>query len=105
MEQNGNSSLEIMFGKRIQQIRKDMNLSQEKFGELVGFHRTYIGHIERAEKSVSIKTIEQICKALNISIQELFDFSKLKLFNISVCQGLRLLCLLWGFLRRLCSGG
>ena len=78
MEQNGNSSLEIMFGKRIQQIRKDMNLSQEKFGELVGLHRTYIGHIERAEKSVSIKTIEQICKALNISIQELFDFSKLK---------------------------
>jgi transcriptional regulator with XRE-family HTH domain len=78
MEQNGNSSLEIMFGKTIQQIRKDMNLSQEKFGELVGFHRTYIGHIERAEKSVSIKTIEQICKALNISIQELFDFSKLK---------------------------
>lgn len=78
MEQNGNTSLEIMFGKRIQQIRKDMNLSQEKFGELVVFHRTYIGHIERAEKSVSIKTIEQICKALNISIQELFDFSNLK---------------------------
>lgn len=78
MEQNGNAPLEIMFGKRIQQIRKEMKLTQAQFGDVVGFHRTYIGQIERAEKSVSIKTIEQICKSLNMSIQELFDFSKLK---------------------------
>ena len=55
-----------------------MTLLQTAFGELVGFHRTYIGHIERAEKSVSIKTVEQICKSLNMTVQELFDFSKLK---------------------------
>jgi transcriptional regulator with XRE-family HTH domain len=55
-----------------------MHLSQSEFGDLVGFHRTYIGHIERAEKSVSIKAIEQICKALNMSITDLFDFSDLK---------------------------
>lgn len=78
MEQTSSPSLEIMFGKKILQIRKDMNLSQKEFGELVGFHRTYIGQIERAEKCVSIKTIEQICKSLNITVQELFDFSKLK---------------------------
>lgn len=78
MEQISSPSLEVMFGKRILQIRKDMNLSQKDFGEVVGFHRTYIGQIERAEKSVSIKTIEQICKSLNMTIQELFDFSKLK---------------------------
>lgn len=78
MEQVSSSSLEVMFGKKILQIRKEMNLSQKQFGELVGFHRTYIGQIERAEKCVSIKTVEQICKSLNISVQELFDFSKLK---------------------------
>lgn len=78
MEQVSNQSLEIMFGKRILQLRKEMNLSQKEFGELVGFHRTYIGQIERAEKCVSIKTVEQICKSLNISVQEIFDFSKLK---------------------------
>lgn len=78
MEQVSSSSLEIMFGKKILQIRKQMNLSQKEFGELVGFHRTYIGQIERAEKSVSIKTVDQICKSLNISVQELFDFSNLK---------------------------
>jgi transcriptional regulator with XRE-family HTH domain len=78
MEQNSSPTLEEMFGKRILQIRKEMNLSQKEFGELVGFHRTYIGNIERAEKSVSIKTVEQICKSLNMTVQELFDFSKLK---------------------------
>lgn len=78
MEETSSLSLEEMFGKKILQIRKDMNLSQQEFGELVGYHRTYIGQIERAEKCVSIKTIEQICKALNISVQELFDFSNLK---------------------------
>ena len=78
MEQVSSSSLEVMFGKKILQIRKEMNLSQKEFGELVGFHRTYIGQIERAEKCVSINTVEQICKSLNISVQELFDFSKLK---------------------------
>ena len=78
MEQANGSSLEVMFGRRILQIRKEMSLSQKAFGELVGCHRTYIGQIERAEKCVSIKTVEQICKALNISVQELFDFSKLK---------------------------
>ena len=78
IEQVNSESLEIMFGKRILQIRKEMNLSQEAFGEVVGFHRTYIGQIERAEKNVSIRTVEQICKSLNITIQELFDFSKLK---------------------------
>ncbi|MBE6130581.1 MAG: helix-turn-helix transcriptional regulator [Erysipelotrichaceae bacterium] len=77
-EQIYSPSLEVLFGKRIQQIRKEMNLSQKEFGELVGFHRTYIGQIERAEKCVSIKAIEQICKSLNISVQELFDFSNLK---------------------------
>ncbi len=77
---NGNleESLTELFGKRLQQIRKDMNLSQSKFAEVIGCHRTYIGHIERAEKSVSLKTIENICKALDMSVVELFDFSKLK---------------------------
>ena len=78
MEQYTDTSLTVLFGKKIQQIRKNMNLSQSEFGDLVGFHRTYIGHIERAEKSVSIKAIEPICKALNMSITDLFDFSDLK---------------------------
>lgn len=72
------TSLAVLFGKRIQQIRKEMKLSQREFGQLIGCHRTYVGQIERAEKNVTLKTIEQICSLLNIDVNDLFDFSKLK---------------------------
>lgn len=78
MNYNLETSLTELFGKRIQQIRKGMNLTQSEFADVIGCHRTYVGHIERAEKSVSLRTIEQICKALNMSVNDLFDFSKLK---------------------------
>ena len=38
------------FGKQVQELRKDRNLSQEQLAELAGVHRTYIGMIERTEK-------------------------------------------------------
>lgn len=38
------------FGKRIRQLRTEKGLSQEQLAELTGFHRTYIGMIERGEQ-------------------------------------------------------
>jgi transcriptional regulator with XRE-family HTH domain len=35
------------FGDRIKQLRLQKNISQEKLSFLTGFHRTYIGMIER----------------------------------------------------------
>lgn len=78
MENTVDVSLAELFGKRIQQIRKTMDLTQDEFAKLIGFHRTFIGQVERAEKNVTLKTIDQICTKLNMSVEELFDFSKLK---------------------------
>lgn len=68
----------ILFGKRIRQIRLDKGLSQEQLGYEVNLHRTYIGQIERAEKNISLKLVGQIARELDMNIQELMDFSKLK---------------------------
>ena len=55
--------------------RLKRRLSQEELAERVYVHRTYIGMIERAEKNVTLKNIEKICKALNIKIRDFFkDF-------------------------------
>ena len=35
----------IEFGKKIQDLRKQLGLSQEELAYKVGFHRTYVGMI------------------------------------------------------------
>jgi len=72
---NMSEDILIKFGNKIREERLKRGYSQETFAELVGFHRTYIGMIERAEKNITLKNIEKIAKALNISLDKLFLFN------------------------------
>lgn len=60
------------FGSRIKDLRKEKKWSQEKLAEETGFHRTYIGMIERGERNPSLININVFAKAFNISLAELF---------------------------------
>lgn len=62
----------LAFGQRVQELRKERNLSQEQLADLAGLHRTYIGMIERAEKNITLRNIEKIALALKIDIKSLF---------------------------------
>lgn len=53
-------------GKKIKDLRKGQNLSQEKFAEKVGISRNYMGMIERAEVNIPVLTIYEIAKKLEI---------------------------------------
>ena len=64
----------IKFGSKVRKEREKRGYSQEDFADLVGVHRTYIGMIERAEKNITLKNIEKIAKALNITISKLLEF-------------------------------
>lgn len=66
----------ILFGNKIRQERLKRNLSQEDFAELTGFHRTYIGMVERAERNVTLLNVEKFAKALNLSIHDLLNFNQ-----------------------------
>lgn len=46
----------IKFGNRIRLLRKQNDWSQEDLSFKSGFHRTYIGMIERGERNPSLKT-------------------------------------------------
>lgn len=61
----------LKFAKRVRAERKKLGLSQEGFAEKSGFHRTYIGMIERAEKNITLANIEKLAKALHVSIATL----------------------------------
>lgn len=71
-------NINVLFGKRVRQLRMRKGLSQEELGYEAGLHRTYIGQIERAEKNITLKNIAKIAKELGVNISELFDFSKLE---------------------------
>ncbi|MBD5195353.1 MAG: helix-turn-helix transcriptional regulator [Bacteroidales bacterium] len=61
------------FGLKIQQLRKELGISQEELAYRAGFHRTYIGMIERAERNVTLSNIKKLADALNVNIKDLFD--------------------------------
>ncbi len=64
----------IQFGVRVRELRSNAGLSQEKLAEMTGFHRTYIGMIERGERNLSLSNIAEFAKAFNMSISELLNF-------------------------------
>lgn len=62
------------FGKRIKELRKDKNWTQDDFSKISGFHKNYIGMIERGERNPSLKNIEAFAQAFGLSISDLMKF-------------------------------
>lgn len=62
------------FGQRIKQLRTERKLSQEQLAEQTGFHRTYIGMVERGERNISLSNIGVFAKFFEMSVSELLDF-------------------------------
>jgi transcriptional regulator with XRE-family HTH domain len=62
------------FGKKIKSLRAKKNISQEELSYLTGFHRTYIGMIERGERNISLSNIAVFCKVFELNLNEILDF-------------------------------
>ena len=62
------------FGNKLKNIRKDNNLTQEKFAELIEINVRQLARIEAGESFVTSETLFKICKILQISPQSLFNF-------------------------------
>jgi transcriptional regulator with XRE-family HTH domain len=69
-----NESLIKEFGLRIRHLRSEKNISQEKLSFLTGFHRTYIGMIERGERNISLTNMAVFAKVFEMNVSELLDF-------------------------------
>ena len=72
-----NQFLILEFGERIRQLRSSKNYSQEKLSFVTGFHRTYIGMIERGERNISLTNMAVFAKAFELDLSELLDFSSI----------------------------
>jgi transcriptional regulator with XRE-family HTH domain len=61
------------FGLRVQQLRKETGLSQEKFALSIDMDRTYLASVEAGKRNISLCNIQKIAKGLNLSISELLS--------------------------------
>lgn len=61
-----------VFGVNLRKYREDLGLSQEKFAEICGLHRTYISDVERFQRSISLKNVQKIADALGVKTHKLF---------------------------------
>lgn len=67
------TSLAERIGKRILFLRKRVNVSQEKFAELVNLNKNYLGNLELGKQIPTITTIEKITNALDMSLRDFFE--------------------------------
>ena len=69
--QTGQREISKKLGGVIRAKRLEIGMSQEKFAESSGHHRTYIGFLERGERCPNIATLERIAQALGSNISDL----------------------------------
>jgi transcriptional regulator with XRE-family HTH domain len=66
-------ALHKQVGTRVRELREQRGLSQEALADICHMHRTYIGLIERGERSLSLQAVESVAQGLGIPVAELFS--------------------------------
>ncbi len=71
--------LTVKFGKRLKELRKKANLSQQELAELVGMESlNNISKLETGEQLPKKENLEKLCKVLKVEAKDLFDFGHIK---------------------------
>ena len=68
------TDIQSKFGSKIRELRRLKGFSQEDLASKSGLHRTYISDIERGDRNVSLKNIEKIARALEVSLGDLMKY-------------------------------
>ncbi|BBH17193.1 transcriptional regulator [Nocardioides baekrokdamisoli] len=58
--------LQQRLGHNLRRYREAQGLSQEKFADQLGWHRTYVGGIERGTRNLSLQALEDLAGKLGV---------------------------------------
>ena len=67
------SEINKQLGKRIQYLRKQKGLSQENLAEALNIATTSVSYIETGRGFMSLNTLENLAKALEVEPYEIFQ--------------------------------
>ncbi len=67
-----------LFGKRLRELRAKNRITQEKLAEMIGVEQQQICRIETGGCFTTIDNLKKLSVALNVPIDELFNFSHQK---------------------------
>ena len=62
------------FGKKVKYYRELRGITQEALAEKIGVNINSMSYIERGINFIKAGTLDNICKALEVTPKELFDF-------------------------------
>lgn len=65
------ASPEAAFGRVLRAARLSKSISQDELAARSGYHRTYIGQLERGEKSPSLRTVFNLAATLNVAASKM----------------------------------
>ena len=60
-----------LLGSKIRTLRKGKKITQEKCAELCEISPSFLGHIERGTRKMSLETFDKICRVLQCSADDL----------------------------------
>ncbi len=61
-------NLRLTLAENLLAFRRVKQITQEELALLCGMNRTYVGSVERAERNVSLSTLEALAKALDTTV-------------------------------------
>ncbi len=59
-------------GMRIRELRNEQGISQEKLALKADIDRTYLAGVELGKRNPSVKSLEKILQALDVSFEDFF---------------------------------
>ena len=70
--------VKILLGKRIKQLRQDLNLTQFVLGEKIDINQRQVAQIESGKSFPSLSTLVKLAKVYNCEIKDLFNYKHLE---------------------------
>jgi len=74
-------SPETAFGLTLRRIRRERGLTQSQLADETGYHRNFVGLVERGERSLSIRTLYNLADVLGVPPSRILASAE-KLLNL-----------------------